>query len=108
MNPISSYFNKPYASVSGNASDSLFARNLVKNDLLEKVEANGDMQDMLEHISCNEEVLPVTLDYAGLAITNSNNTIIKMITCSKYHNNYSDLSISPFIQTPDTGDIQAH
>ncbi|KAI8142348.1 hypothetical protein BJV82DRAFT_516977, partial [Fennellomyces sp. T-0311] len=39
-----SLVQKVFASVSANASDSLFTRDLVKNGLLEKAEADGDMQ----------------------------------------------------------------
>ncbi|KAI8142343.1 hypothetical protein BJV82DRAFT_517120 [Fennellomyces sp. T-0311] len=109
-----SLVQKVFASVSANASDSLFTRDLVKNGLLEKVEADGDMQDMLEYISCTEKIVLVTLDYAGLTtkpndlllFLQNNSNISKIVVDNFPHtnaiNDYSALDLR------DNSDLRNH
>ncbi|KAG0173072.1 hypothetical protein DFQ28_009242 [Apophysomyces sp. BC1034] len=92
-----SLVQKVFASVSANANDALLKRDLVKNDILEKLEIDGDMQDTLTYISCTKNVVLVTLDYAALT-TDPNDLLLFL---------QNNLSISTVIvdNFPHTNDI---
>ncbi|KAI9267368.1 hypothetical protein BY458DRAFT_437347, partial [Sporodiniella umbellata] len=66
-----SLVTKVFASVSCNANQPLLARDLKKNtDMLSKITADGDMQDLLSYICTKDKICIVVIDFAGLA-TNS-------------------------------------
>ncbi|KAG0985021.1 hypothetical protein G6F57_002874 [Rhizopus arrhizus] len=66
-----SLVTKVFASASCDANQPLLARDLKKNtDMLSKITADGDMQDLLAHIRGKEKIYIVVIDFAGLT-TNS-------------------------------------
>ncbi|KAI8641450.1 hypothetical protein BD408DRAFT_418058, partial [Parasitella parasitica] len=91
-----SLVTKVFASASCDANQPLLARDLKKNtDILSKITADGDMQDLLAYIRTRDKICIVVIDFAGLT-TNSedleqflrnNPNIVKLIVDKLPHTN---------------------
>ncbi|KAI8882215.1 hypothetical protein K501DRAFT_187250, partial [Backusella circina FSU 941] len=85
-----------FTSASCDANQPLLARDLKKNtDMLSKITADGDMQDLLAYIRTRDKICIVVIDFAGLT-TNSedleqflrnNPNIVKLIVDKLPHTN---------------------
>ncbi|KAI7901686.1 uncharacterized protein BX663DRAFT_571681 [Cokeromyces recurvatus] len=62
-----SMVNKVFVSVCCNTNDELSARDQKRNEKrLSKINADGDMQDILWYISTKKKVVIVAIDFSGL------------------------------------------